>query len=134
LKDKYNVEKAYLFIGYIDKNVSLYQELQEAGYILILKPTLLIKQKSGSVRKIKGNVDAELVMHAMIQFKNFDKAIIVSGDGDFFCLVEHLEDKGKLHKVIVPNGKYSSLLRKYAKFIVPVKLFLSKVMMEKKHK
>ena len=32
---------------------------------------------------VKGNVDAELVLHTMIEYKHFDKAIIVSGDGDF---------------------------------------------------
>ena len=49
--------------------------------------------------------------------QNYDKALIVSGDGDFFCLIEHLVDVGKLEKLIVQNDKYSSLLRKYAKYI-----------------
>lgn len=127
LKDKYNVEKAYLFIGYTDKNISLYQKLQEAGYILILKPTLLINHKKSKEKKIKGNVDADLVLHTMIQLKNFQKAIIVSGDGDFYCLVEFLEKKRKLLKIIVPNDSYSSLIRKYARYILSVKLFLKKV-------
>jgi len=63
-------------------------------------------------------VDAELVLHAMIEFKNYDKAIIVSGDGDFHCLIEYLEGKGKLYKIIAPNKRYSSLLRKFTKYIV----------------
>lgn len=125
LKEKYNVQKAYLFIGFVDKNTSLYQELQEAGYILILKPTLQVKANKSA--KVKGNVDAELVLHTMIQFKNYDHAIIVSGDGDFHCLIEYLEKRNKLKKIIVPSGKYSSLLRKFGRFIVPVKLFLEKV-------
>ncbi|RLC33594.1 hypothetical protein DRH14_04610 [Candidatus Shapirobacteria bacterium] len=52
---------------------------QRAGYILVFKPTLEIK-KQGKVT-VKGNVDAELVLHTMIELNNFDKAIIVSGDG-----------------------------------------------------
>jgi len=63
----------------------------------------------------------------MIEWDNFDKAIIVSGDGDFHCLIEHLEDNGKLEKIIAPNHKYSSLLRKFAHKIVQVSLFRSKV-------
>jgi len=35
LKTKYNVEKAYLFIGYIPTNTSLYEHLQEFGYTSI---------------------------------------------------------------------------------------------------
>ena len=111
LRNKYNVEKAYLFIGHVTGNESLYASLQESGYILIFKPTL--EHHDHGIVKIKGNVDAELVLHAMIQYKNYEKAIIVSGDGDFYCLVEHLEEKRKLLKVLAPSRHYSSLLRKF---------------------
>ncbi|MBI4321761.1 MAG: NYN domain-containing protein [Chloroflexi bacterium] len=73
----------------------MYTYLQQAGYILIFKPTL-----QGGITKIKGNVDAELVLHTMMEYPNYDKAIIVSGDGDFHCLVEYLEGKNKLHRII----------------------------------
>ena len=63
----------------------------------------------------------------MIEFTNYDKAIIVSGDGDFHCLVEYLEGKSKLEKVIVPNKKYSSLLRKFGHYIVNIDLFRGKL-------
>lgn len=113
LKNKYNVQKAYLFIGQLAGNEKLYLHLQEAGYILIFKPT--IETKDGVV---KGNVDAELVLHAAaIQYINYDKAVIVSGDGDFTCLVEFLEEKQKLLYVLTPNRHYSSLLRRYDKYI-----------------
>lgn len=125
LKDKYNVEKAYLFIGQVAGNELLYASLQEAGFILIFKPTL--ERKIGRKVIIKGNVDAELVLHTMIQYENYDKAVIVSGDGDFHCLIEYLEEKKKLYKVIAPNKKYSSLLRKFAPYIVLVELFREKV-------
>jgi uncharacterized LabA/DUF88 family protein len=111
LRNKYNVEKAYLFIGQVAGNELLYASLQEFGYILIFKPTLFRKEKSNTF--VKGNVDAELVLHAMIQYKNYDKAVIVTGDGDFYCLIEYLEEKGKLLKVLAPTRHYSSLLRKF---------------------
>jgi len=63
----------------------------------------------------------------MIQSNNFKKAIIVSGDGDFHCLIEYLFDNDKLEKIFVPNYKYSSLLRKFAAKIVQVGLFKKKV-------
>ena len=70
-------------------------------------------------KTVKGNVDAELVLHAAaIEFSNYDKAVIVSGDGDFACLLEFLEDKGKLMHVLTPNHKYSKLLKPYSKCIV----------------
>ena len=120
LKDKYKIQKAFLFIGYVAGNESLYTFLQKAGYILIFKPTL--EYKKDSETHIKGNVDAELVLHSMIEYTNYDKAIIVSGDGDFHCLVEYLEQQNKLSHILVPNKNYSGLLRKYNKFIARIDL------------
>lgn len=110
LNDKFNVSKAFLFIGYTPTSMSLYTSLQKYGYILIFKPALILPDG-----KIKGNIDAELVLHSMIEYENYDKAIIVTGDGDFYCLVEYLKMKNKLCKLIIPNKhKYSSLFRKFA--------------------
>lgn len=130
LRTKYNVTKAYLFIGFVQGNSALYQFLQEAGYLLIFKPVLEIKDHGK--KTYKGNVDAELVLHTMIQFPNYSKAIIISGDGDFFCLVEYLEKNKKLEKIIVPNSRYSSLLRKYASQILPLSLLKEKLEKKKK--
>jgi len=110
LEDKYGVAKAFIFIGYIATNETLYTFLQKQGYILIFKPTL--KTPDG---KVKGNIDAELVLHTMIEYQNYSQAVIVTSDGDFHCLIEHLKRQKKLKKLIVPNRhKFSSLLRKFA--------------------
>jgi uncharacterized LabA/DUF88 family protein len=114
LKDKYNITNAFIFIGYIDTNQNLYTSLQKDGYILIFKPTLTLPDG-----KAKGNVDAELVLHTMVEYPNYDKALIVSGDGDFYCLVYYLKGKDKLLKLMIPNrNRYSSLLRKFSKEMV----------------
>lgn len=110
LEDKYDVSKAFIFIGYIATNESLYTSLQEYGYILIFKPTLNLPGG-----KPKGNIDAELVLHTMIEYPHYDKAVIVTGDGDFHCLIEYLKRQDKLRRIIIPNReKFSSLLRKFA--------------------
>ncbi len=116
LKNKYNIDKAYLFIGLIPGNEELYSYLSDSGYNLVFKQTVQYKQ--GQKVTYKGNVDAELVLHAAAKaFSNYDKAVIVSGDGDFGCLIEYLLEKGKLHRVLCPNDHYSSLLRKYSEHI-----------------
>lgn len=106
LREKLGVEKAFIFIGFKPGNQAMYTHLQEDGYICVFKPTL---ELNGGV--VKGNVDAELVLHSMIELKNYEKAVIVSGDGDFYCLVEYLIGQEKFAKVLVPNQySYSSLL------------------------
>jgi uncharacterized LabA/DUF88 family protein len=109
LKTHYNVERAYMFIGFMADNQELYTSLQQAGFIILFKP--LVEQNDDVA--VKGNTDAELVLHAMIELPNYEKAVIVSGDGDFYSLVEYLQKKGKLAKLLIPNErKYSSLLKK----------------------
>jgi uncharacterized LabA/DUF88 family protein len=63
----------------------------------------------------------------MIEYSNYDKAVIVTGDGDFYCLVEYLVSQQKLLKLIVSNQRYSSLLRKFSNFIVNIDLFRDKI-------
>lgn len=107
LQDKFGVEKAYIFIGYMPTNQELYSYLQDSGFHCIFRPTLT--NKDGTT---KGNCDAELVLQAMLDINKYNKAVIISGDGDFYCLIRHLISQDKLHTLLVPNrNKYSALLK-----------------------
>ena len=113
LHDKYHITKAFIFIGYLYGNQDLYTKLQMDGYILIFKPTLRLPND-----KVKGNVGAELVLHTMIEYENYGKALIVTGDGDFYCLVDYLRKNNKLLKLMIPNKHaFSSLFRKMMQYI-----------------
>jgi uncharacterized LabA/DUF88 family protein len=111
LKDKYKVQIAFLFIGYVPAQQALYAALQKSGYILIFKP--VIYDGKG---KPKGNCDADLILHCIVEKENYDKAVIVTSDGDFYSLVKHLYDTEKLLMVLSPYIKTcSTLLKKEAK-------------------
>lgn len=130
LQDKYKVNKAFLFIGKVAGNEPLYDFLQSAGYHIIFKPTL--EYAKDKERIIKGNVDAELILHSMIQFSNYGKAIIVAGDGDYHCLIEYLAEQNKLLHLMIPNQySYSSLLRPYSKYFVYVSRLRDKLETQK---
>lgn len=113
LSNKFRVEKVFLFIGYIKQNEKLYRHLKSYGYNLVFKQTVVDHQG-----KPKGNVDAELVLHtAAIEYPNYNKAVIVSGDGDFRCLYEYLEKNRKLLNIIIPNeNSESSLLKPFQRY------------------
>jgi uncharacterized LabA/DUF88 family protein len=132
LKDKYNVDNAYMFIGHMPEHEDMYLQLHDAGYLIVLKPTFDMskpqrpeakveqdndKDKTEEKKIIKGNVDAELVLWAVKEIPNYNKAVIISGDGDFYRLVEYLEAEKKLLKLLAPNSQYSSLYNKYEKYI-----------------
>lgn len=108
LNDKYKVDKVLLFLGYIKSNTKLYDYLTNAGYKLVFKQVVKTN------KKIKGNVDAELIVWTMksVYEKICDRAIIISGDGDFAILADFLLDKNKLLRFIVPNYQSMSILIK----------------------
>ncbi|HVX24417.1 MAG TPA: NYN domain-containing protein, partial [Candidatus Saccharimonadales bacterium] len=126
------VTKAYMFIGYMSENEALYEYMHELGFLVVLKPTVDItphdaKPEAGKPKvddkdkerpQVKGNIDADLVLYAMKELPNYDQALIVSGDGDFFALVEYLEEQGKLAQILTPNWQYSSLLKPFENKIV----------------
>jgi uncharacterized LabA/DUF88 family protein len=127
LADQYGVTHAYMFIGYMAENESLYELMHEHGYLIVLKPTTEIKapdvagqteaEKAAMKPTVKGNIDADLVLHAMKELRNYDKAVIVSGDGDFLGLVEYLAAEQKLLKILTPNQRYSTLLKEFDEYI-----------------
>lgn len=120
LRNALGVSKAFLFIGYVPTNTALYNMLQSAGFTLVFKPTVAYVEEDKET--VKGNVDAELVLHASaIEYDNYDKAVIISSDGDFACLAEFLKKTNKLEKIITPTAKYSKLLKPYNDFILPLK-------------
>lgn len=111
LKEKYGVEKAYLFLGFIPKYKDRYAILQEQGYILIFKDVIF--DGNG---KAKGNCDADIVVHAMQNAyeDKYNKAILVSSDGDYAPLVKFLKSKNKIEFIISPyeTKKCSVLLKR----------------------
>jgi uncharacterized LabA/DUF88 family protein len=131
LADNYGVTKAFMFIGYMPDNESLYQQMYDHGFLVVLKPTLEInnvQQEQHTSEKpadkapddkppVKGNIDADLVLHAMKELPNYDKAVIVSGDGDFFGLVEYLIEQKKLLRLLAPNRRFSTLLKGFDDYI-----------------
>lgn len=111
LKEKYGVKVAYQFIGFLPEQHALYRSLEKKGYVLMFKE--VARRRAG---KPKGNVDAELVLQTMIDYEQYDRAVIVTSDGDFACLVRYLYQEGKLERVLSPRRtKCSVLLRKAAR-------------------
>lgn len=109
LKDKYKVERAYIFLGLVSKQKDLYTFLQEAGFTMVFKETSVDGEG-----KVKGNCDADLVLKAACDFYEgfLKQAVLVSSDGDYASLVAFWKEKRVFRTLISPNNKCSFLLRK----------------------
>ncbi len=110
LDNKYKPDNIYIFMGFIEKHKGLYYFLEKIGYKLIYKETL--QKKNG---EIKGNCDAELIVQSLEDhYENgYKQGILISGDGDFACLIDFWEKKNIKVKVLAPNpNSCSYLIRK----------------------
>jgi uncharacterized LabA/DUF88 family protein len=108
LRQKFDANETYLFIGFVPERASFYNYLRECGFLLIFKQTVSVDGK------VKGNCDAELVLKTVSDFylKSFASCILVTGDGDFGCLVEFLRLHSSINRVLSPDkDKCSFLLR-----------------------
>lgn len=111
LKDKYHITEAYYFLGYVSEaEQDLYNNLQKSGFIV------LFREHNPALRgEKKGNVDTDIVfeiMRNLIDNKNFNKIVLISGDGDYKKVVDYLIKKGKFKKILFPNRKFASSLYK----------------------
>ncbi len=111
LARKYNVSKAFYFLGFLDESrQSLYENIQTSGFIIVFR-----EHTSLMLGKKKGNVDSDIifnVMQKMYYKEPFDKIVLVSGDGDYKQLVDFLVVESKLEKVLFPDRKRASSLYK----------------------
>jgi hypothetical protein len=72
LTEKHNVTVAYMFLGYVAEQEEMYAFFKSLGYSLVFKPVTEIKDE------LKGNIDAELVLQTMIDYPQYEKAVIVT--------------------------------------------------------
>lgn len=111
LNKKYGVKEAYYFLGCVnDELQDLYDEIQKAGFILKFR-----EHNTVMLGKKKGNVDSDIiffVMKKLYKKEDFDKVVLVSGDGDYKSLVDFLIEEKRFEKILFPNKKFASSLYK----------------------
>jgi uncharacterized LabA/DUF88 family protein len=111
LEQKYHVTKAYYFLGFVqDTNQDLYEEIQKAGFVLLFR-----EHNPAMLGTKKGNVDSDIIFHVMKKLyrkEDFEKIILVSGDGDYKRMVDFLIEEKRFEKILFPDGKRASSLYK----------------------
>jgi uncharacterized LabA/DUF88 family protein len=112
LKDKFQVEEAYIFLWFLDEShQTMYRKIQRSGFILEFR-----EHHQNMKWKKKWNVDVDIVyeiMHRLLEEDDFDKMVLVTGDGDYIKTVKYLIEKSRLKKILFPNQSYSSLYKPF---------------------
>lgn len=113
LAEKYGVAKAFYHLGYVQDTLraqEIYERIQNAGFILVFR-----QHSEAMIGNKKGNVDSDIifsVMKRLYRKENFQKIILVSGDGDYKNMVDFLIEEKKLGKILFPDRKRASSLYK----------------------
>ena len=95
------------------QRVRFYLKLQKFGFELHLKPVKLYDQEDGSTKR-KANCDVDMAFYLMKEKDNFDRVIILSGDGDFLPILKHLKNIGKEVIILARGPRTAREIRQFA--------------------
>lgn len=95
------------------QRVKFYLKLQKFGYELHLKPVKLYEQEDGTTKR-KANCDVDMAFYLMKEKDNFDRAVILSGDGDFLPALKHLKSIGKEIVILARGPRTAREIRQFA--------------------
>lgn len=102
LKKKFNISKAFFYYGKDSKNEKqekFLKKLKEFGY------TLRVKEIKRFGKRAKANCDVDLTMDMLIMIKEYKRAVVLTGDGDFAPLFSYLISKKKREIVVISSPK-----------------------------
>ena len=95
------------------QRIRFYLKLKKFGYELYLKPVKLYDQDDGTTKR-KANCDVEMAFYLMKEKDNFDKVIILSGDGDFLPVLKYLKEQDKEVIVLARGPRTAREIRQFA--------------------
>jgi uncharacterized LabA/DUF88 family protein len=101
-----------LFDSYL-KRVRFYIKIEKFGYELILKPVKTFYDTDGLASR-KANCDVDMAFYLMRDISHFDRALILSGDGDFLPVLKFLRNNGKQVLILARSNRTAKVIKKFA--------------------
>ena len=87
------------------QRAKFYRKLESFGYKLVTKPVKRYGNETFDTPKRKANCDVDLTLHVLSNIDQFDRAVVISGDGDFLPLYKYLEKNEKEILVLSRSSK-----------------------------
>lgn len=95
------------------QRIRFYLKLQEFGYKLYLKPVKTYFQADGTTQR-KANCDVEMAFYLMKEKDNFDRVVVLSGDGDFLPVLKYLRKIDKEVIILARGPRTAREIRQFA--------------------
>jgi len=95
------------------QRIRFYLKLEKFGYELHLKPVKLYEQDDGTTKR-KANCDVDKAFYLMKEKDNFDRIVVLSGDGDFLPVLKYLKNQGKEIIILARGPRTAKEIRQFA--------------------
>lgn len=95
------------------KRVRFYSKIEEFGYTLILKPVKTFFDAGGLPIR-KANCDVDMAFYLMRDMDTFERALILSGDGDFLPVLKYLREQGKEVMILARSKRTAREMKQFA--------------------
>jgi uncharacterized LabA/DUF88 family protein len=125
LSDKYKADHIYYAVWYIASNQGIYTKLENIGYIMLYKETMVMHDG-----QVKGNVDIDIAIRSTVDIRRnwLSKAYLITNDGDYNTLIQFFIDEWVLWWLILSDRKSASyLIKKLNKTILDIQDIQSKI-------
>lgn len=106
-------EAQLILIGRHLQRVRFYGKLSQFGYSLFLKPVKMYEQEDGTTRR-KANCDVDMTFYLMKEKDDFDRAVVLSGDGDFLPVLKYLRKIGKKVTIMGRGKRTAKEIKQFA--------------------
>lgn len=127
---KGKVTGAYFYTAVISTNlkqIGFFKALEKIGYTVITREVKVIKDNKNKKTIQKGNFDVKLAIDIVLKEKEYDIAILASGDSDFEPVLEHLKSIRKKVTVVSARGHIAKELIKRADNYVPLEKLIKEI-------
>lgn len=109
---KFDDAKLLLLSRHLSR-IKFFRKLQEFGYQLQLKPVKLYYQQDGTTQR-KANCDVDMAFYLMKEIINYDRVLVLSGDGDFLPVLKYLRKIGKEIIILSRGSRTAREIRQFA--------------------
>ncbi len=92
LRNRFEASRIFYYSGVDYKNqmqLHVYDKLQAWGYELCLNPVKKFRNEEGK-EYLKADIDSRMTFDMMRYFPAYDRAVVMTGDGDFLWVLEYL--------------------------------------------
>ena len=106
LKERFGASAVFYYGGIDRKNdaqCGINRKMAKWGYLLRLNPVKYFQNEQGKLYR-KADVDSRMTFEIMQKLPQYDRAIVLTGDGDFYWVLEYLlQQKDRVWLVANPR-------------------------------